>query len=130
MAIVNHRILSSLMTSTIELLVVAKAIVNSENKRARGVSAPADTPRAQFSFYFRLRQTCATPSPLVLLKQIPRVHLVRHVRELVAPKVDDDHVQPALKASRSWATSEQRTPACPAWARRPTQVLPWPSRAS
>lgn len=34
MTIVNNRILSSLMTSTIELLVVAKAIVNSENKRA------------------------------------------------------------------------------------------------
>lgn len=32
------------------------------------------------------------PSPLVPLKQIPRVHLVRNVRELVAPAVDDDHV--------------------------------------
>ena len=32
------------------------------------------------------------PSPLVPLKQIPRVHLVRHVRELVAPAVGDDHV--------------------------------------
>lgn len=97
MTIVNNRILSSLMTSTIELLVVAKAIVNSENKRARGVSAPADTPRAQFSFYFRLRQTCAIPSPLVPLKQIPRVNLVCHVRELIAPAVGDDHVAAGLE---------------------------------
>lgn len=108
MTIVNNRILSSLMTSTIELLVVAKAIVNSENKRARGVSAPADTPRAQFSFYFRLRQTCAIPSPLVPLKQIPRVHLVSHVRELVLQRLATITSQPALKASRSWVTSEPK----------------------
>ena len=37
------------------------------------------------------------PSPLVPLKQIPRVHLVRHVRELVAPAVGDDHVAAGLK---------------------------------
>ena len=32
------------------------------------------------------------PSPLIPLKQIPGVHLVRHVRELVAPAVGHDHV--------------------------------------
>ena len=31
-------------------------------------------------------------SPLVPFKQIPRIHLVRHVRELVAPAVGDDHI--------------------------------------
>lgn len=36
-------------------------------------------------------------SPLVPLKQIPRVHLVRHVRELVAPAVGDDHVAAGLE---------------------------------
>ncbi len=37
------------------------------------------------------------PSPLVPLKQIPRVDLVRHVRELVAPAVGDDHVAAGLE---------------------------------
>ena len=37
------------------------------------------------------------PSPLVPLKQIPRVHLVRHVRELVAPVVGDGHVASGLE---------------------------------
>ena len=36
-------------------------------------------------------------SPLVPLKQIPRVHLVRHVRELVAPAVGDDNVAAGLE---------------------------------
>ena len=36
-------------------------------------------------------------SPLVPLKQIPRVHLVRHVRELVAPSVGHDHVAAGLE---------------------------------
>ncbi len=36
-------------------------------------------------------------SPLIQLKQIPRVHLVRDVRELVAPAVGDDHVAASLK---------------------------------
>ena len=39
----------------------------------------------------------AAGSPLVPLKQIPRVHLVRHVRELVAPAVGDDHVAVGLE---------------------------------
>lgn len=34
---------------------------------------------------------------LIPLKQIPRVHLVRHVRELVAPAVGDDHVAAGLE---------------------------------
>ena len=37
-------------------------------------------------------------SRLVPLKQIPRVHLVRHVRELVAPAVGDDYVAAGLEA--------------------------------
>ena len=37
------------------------------------------------------------PSPLVPLKQIPRVDLIRHVRELVAPAVGDDHVAAGLE---------------------------------
>lgn len=37
------------------------------------------------------------PLPLVPLKQIPRVHLVRHVRELVAPAVGHDHVAAGLE---------------------------------
>lgn len=36
-------------------------------------------------------------SPLVPLKQIPRVYLVRHVRELVAPAVGYDHVAAGLE---------------------------------
>lgn len=71
MKIVNHRIVSSLMTSAIELLAVANAIVNNEIYRTRGVSTPTDTPRVQFRFCFRLRQTFASHSPLVTLKQIP-----------------------------------------------------------
>lgn len=46
---------------------------------------------------FRLRKICASRSPLVPLKQIPRVDLVRHVRELVAPAVGDDHVAAGLE---------------------------------
>lgn len=37
------------------------------------------------------------PSPLVPLKQIPRVHLVRNIRELVAPTVGHDHVAAGLE---------------------------------
>lgn len=47
---VNHFILSSMMTSAIELVAAANAIVSSESNRARGVSADADTPRAQLNF--------------------------------------------------------------------------------
>ena len=36
-------------------------------------------------------------SPLVPLKQVPRVHLVRHVRELLAPAVGDDHFAAGLE---------------------------------
>lgn len=36
-------------------------------------------------------------SPLVPLKQIPGINLVRHVRELVAPAVGDDHVAAGLE---------------------------------
>lgn len=37
------------------------------------------------------------PLPLVPLKQIPRVHLVCHIRKLVAPAVGHDHVAAGLE---------------------------------
>ena len=40
------------------------------------------------------------PSPLVPLKQIPRIHLVRHVREIVAPAVGHDYVAASLEGLR------------------------------
>lgn len=57
----------------------------------------ADTP-ALSKFSERSSPSSASqPSPLIPLKQIARVHLVRHVRELVAPAVGDDHVAPCLE---------------------------------
>lgn len=47
-------------------------------------------------------------SPLVPLKQIPRVHLVLHVRELVAPAVGHDHVTAGLEGLQAWVTSEPK----------------------
>ena len=38
-----------------------------------------------------------SPALLVPLKQIPRVDLVRHVREFVAPAIGDDHVAAGLE---------------------------------
>ena len=67
--------------------------------KARGVSALADTPRAWVGRSCR-RLSLPNPgqlSPLVPLKQIPRVDLVRHVRELVAPAVGHDHVAACLE---------------------------------
>lgn len=43
------------------------------------------------------RLQAGSRSPLIPLKQIPCVHLVRHVRELVAPAVGDDHVAARLE---------------------------------
>ena len=54
-------------------------------------------PVLNLVFVFRSRQTRAIRSPLVPLKQISRVHLVRHVSELVAPAVGDDHVAAGLE---------------------------------
>ena len=48
-------------------------------------------------FMHKDRVAAAVSSPLFPLKQIPRVHLVRHVRELVAPAVGDDHVAAGLE---------------------------------
>lgn len=61
------------------------------------VAALTDT--ASFSI---LRLLCKAKNrsweyfPLIPLKQILRVHLVRHVRELVAPAIDDEHVAAGL----------------------------------
>lgn len=38
-----------------------------------------------------------SPAPLIPLKQTPRIDLIRHVRELVAPAVGDDHVAASLE---------------------------------
>ena len=54
-------------------------------------------PALSLVFVFRLRQTCATPSPLVPLKQIPRARLIRHVWELVALAVCDYNVTAGLE---------------------------------
>ena len=43
------------------------------------------------------RLQAGSRSPLIPLKQIPCVHLVRHVRELVAPAVCDDNVAAGLE---------------------------------
>lgn len=43
------------------------------------------------------RLQAGSRSPLIPLEQIPRVHLVRHVRELVAPTVGYDHVAAGLE---------------------------------
>ena len=61
--------------------------------------ALADTPALNA---VKLMEECGRPpqaaaSPLVPLKQTPRVHLVRHVCELVAPAVGDDHVAAGLE---------------------------------
>ena len=65
-------------------------------KRDEGLSALADRPSSSTQLYkrkaIRAHHKQAVSSPLVPLKQIPRVHLVRHICELVAPAVGDDHV--------------------------------------
>ena len=43
------------------------------------------------------RISLVPPSSLIPLKQIPRVHLVRYIRELVAPAVGDDRVAAGLE---------------------------------
>ena len=61
-----------------------------------GVSAKADTPSfSTIILIYKIR--IAVSTPLVPLKQIPGVHLVRHVRELVAPAVGHDHVAAGLE---------------------------------
>ena len=45
---------------------------------------------------------------LVSFKQVACIDLVRHVRELVAPAVGDDHVAAGLEGLRSWVTSEPK----------------------
>ena len=82
-----------------ELSPLITVIVIGEKYEERGVSANADTPRSR---------SCITNvwlrppnegrcSPLVPLKQIAGIHLVHHVRELVAPAVGDDHVAAGLE---------------------------------
>lgn len=66
MATANHFILSSLMKSAIKLVAAANAIVSSESNSARGVSAGADTPRAQLNFSISIAgdpQKPLSPSP-------------------------------------------------------------------
>lgn len=61
MATANHFIMSSLMKSAIKLVAAANAIVSSESNRARGVSAPADTPRAQLNFSISIAEDPRKP---------------------------------------------------------------------
>lgn len=61
-----------------------------------GVSAQADTPSfSTIILIYKIR--IAVNTPLVPLKQIPRVELFRHVLELVTPAVGDDHVAAGLE---------------------------------
>lgn len=57
----------------------------------------ANIPSSLTISKIRMIRVAGRPSPLVPLKQIPRVHLVRHVRELVAPAVGHDHVAAGLE---------------------------------
>ena len=85
-------------TNVIGFATAVTVNVFSEINKVRGVLTGVDAPRTQLSFLFRLRLPSAGRSaPLVPLKQIPRVHLVRHVRELVAPAVCDDNVAAGLE---------------------------------
>ena len=51
----------------------------------------------QGNLFVETNPPSAVSTPLVPLKQIPRVDLVRHVRELVAPAVGHDHVAAGLE---------------------------------
>ena len=67
-------------------------------KQNDAVSALTDT--ASFLIFRLLRKAKNRGreySPLIPLKQIPRVNLVRNVSELVAPAVGDDHVAAGLE---------------------------------
>lgn len=61
------------------------------------VSAPADTASFLTIRLVDKTRVAAIGPPLIPLKQIPRVHLVRHVRELVAPAVCHDNVAAGLE---------------------------------
>ena len=61
------------------------------------VSAPADTASFLTIRLVDKTRVVASGPPLVPLKQVPRVNLVRHVRELVAPAVGDDRVAARLE---------------------------------
>lgn len=88
-------------TNVIGFATAVTVNVFSEINKVRGVLTGVDTPRTQLSFLFRLRLPSAGRSaPLVPLKQIPRIDLICHVRELVAPTVGDDHVAASLEGSR------------------------------
>lgn len=71
---------------------------NGTNVPKRGcIGASRYTPFSINGFVHKARVPAAVGSPLVSLKQIPRVDLVRYVRELVAPAVGDDHVAAGLE---------------------------------
>ena len=71
---------------------------NGTNVPKRGcIGASRYTPFSINGFVHKARVPAAVGSPLVPLKQIPRVHLVRLVRELVASVVGDDHVAAGLE---------------------------------
>ena len=82
-----------------ELSPAVTVIVIGEKYEERGVSALADTPRSRrcITNGWLRPPNSGCRSSLVPLKQIPRVHLVRHVRELVAPAVGHDNVAAGLE---------------------------------
>lgn len=85
-------------TNVIGFATAVTVNVFSEINKVQGVLAGVDTPCTQLSFLFRLRPPSAGRSaPLVPLKQVPGINLVRHVSELVAPAVGDDHVAAGLE---------------------------------
>ena len=84
------------MTSATEFEAAA-AIVNSEMTEHGVYRLAPIHPVLNLVSVFRLRKTCTSRSPLIPLKQVPRVHLVCHVSEFVAPAVGDDHVAAGLE---------------------------------
>lgn len=86
--------MSSLLADLAELAHSESVVVIADNYERRGcIGASRYTPVLS-SGDFAVSQVLPSTgnSPLVPLKKIPRVHLVRHICELVAPAVGDDHV--------------------------------------
>lgn len=95
--------MSYYMTHLERLLVPLCGLSLLSTKQKRG--SIGDDQYSPFSEILNLLKGLAHPtqacrSPLVPLKQIPRVHLVRHVRELVVPAVGDDHVTAGLEGPK------------------------------
>ena len=62
--------------------------------KKRGTPTPADTPLNSIQ---RNRRQTETPSALVSLEQVTRVHLVGHAGQIVTPAVGHERVAPGLE---------------------------------